>query len=134
MEKLSFKQFLALDSAVVESMLCEIGHTHRPAAGTKKKKPAAPPKPKPRPKKTLWFDDPNMWNADLQFAHAGKFDYHTSEEEEEGNRHVFAVDPKTNACYGVWQGSKKRGVTFHVPRPLHILKSPRMSIKQMRQA
>jgi hypothetical protein len=133
MEKISFKQFLALDPVVVESLLLEIGHTHRPGITSNKKKPKAPPKPKPRPRKTLWFDDPNMWNADLQFAHSGKFEYHTSEEEEQSSRHVFAVDPKTKACYGVWQGSKKRGVTFHTPRPLHALKSPRMTIRQINQ-
>lgn len=89
------------------------------------------PKPKPRPKKTLWFGDHNMWHADLQFAHAGKFHYHTSEEEEVDQRHIFAVDSDTQACYGVWQGPKKRGVTFHNPRPVHVLKHPRMAIKKM---
>lgn len=124
MDKVTFLQFIEL----TEEAVLDLKQKFLTEADKKKKKI---PKPKPRPKKTLWFDDANLWNADLQFAHGGKFEHRSSEEEEESKRHVFAVDPKTNACYGVWQGSRNRGVTFHTPRPLHILKSPRMRIRQM---
>lgn len=114
---ITFKQFLGLDQPIVEQMLIEV---------EKKKKI---PKPKPRPKKVLWFYDKNNWNSDLQFAHGGKFNYHTSQEEEEDARSVYATDSSNQVCYGVWQGGQKRGVTFHKPRPLHAVKHPRMVIK-----
>src|ERR1700722_6111461 len=103
-KKVSFKQFLQLD----ESVLLEV---------EKKKKKI--PKPKPRPRKILWFGDRDNWHRDLQFAHGGKFDYHVSQEQEESTRNIYATDPDQRACYGVWQGSRQRGVTFHTPKPLH---------------
>ncbi|MDE1830387.1 MAG: hypothetical protein KGI25_08690, partial [Thaumarchaeota archaeon] len=112
-KNVSFKQYLQLD----ESVLFEV---------EKKKKI---PKPKPRPKKILWFGDKDHWNNDLQFAHGGKFGYHTSQEQEEEARNIYAVDSNTNACYGIWQGKHNRGVTFHIPKPLHAVKHPRVLIK-----
>ena len=121
MEKVaSFKQFLQLDESVVAELLTEV---------EKKKKKI--PKPKPRPKKILWFQDRNNWHNDLQFAHGGKFEYFTSQEQEENARNVYATDPDCNACYGVWQGNRQRGVTFHTPKPLHAVKHPRSQIKRL---
>lgn len=94
-----------------------------------KKKPK-PKMPKPRPKKMLWFQDRDNWHRDLQFAHGGKYHYHQTEENEESQRHIYALDPHQN-CYGIWQGSKQRGVSFHTPKPLHAVKHPRRTIKQM---
>jgi len=89
-------------------------------------------KPKPRPKKDLWFGDKNWWHADLQFAHNGQFGLHHSDEEDEEARDFYALDinnPKV--CHGVWQGKNKRGITFHKPRSLHVVKHPRVNLKQM---
>jgi hypothetical protein len=96
-----------------------------------KKKEKKIPKPKPRPKKTLWFNDPNFWHADLQFAHGGKYQYHSSQEEEESARSFYATDPTGNHCFGVWQGPQKRGVTFHKPRLMSSVKHPRLLVKRM---
>lgn len=118
----SFKQFLQLSESEVQTLqsnlLLEV---------EKKKKKI--PKPKPRPKKILWFQDRNLWHNDLQFAHGGKFDCHSSQEQEENVRNVYATDPDKRVCYGVWQGARQRGVTFHSPRPLHAVKHPRSLLK-----
>lgn len=87
------------------------------------------PKPKPRPKKNLWFGDRQLWHADLQFAHNGQYQLHHSEEENEEERSYFALDPTGTVCHGVWQGKNKRGITFHKPRHVAAVKSPRLVLK-----
>jgi hypothetical protein len=117
-DKLTFTQFLLEEKHLSEAL--------------KPKKKI--PKPKPRPKKHLWFQDPEMWHSDLQFVHGGNQEYHSSsEEEEESKNHIFATDPTGEHCYGVWQGPKNRGITFHGSRPIHTVKHPRMKIKKMKK-
>lgn len=90
------------------------------------------PKPKPRPKKNLWFQDKNFWHADLQFAHPNAFDLHHTDEENEEERDYYAMDNvRPDVCHGFWQGKQKRGITFHQPRQLHVVKHPRVQIKQL---
>ena len=95
-----------------------------------KKKPKPKP-PKPRPKKVLWFQDRNHWHNDLQFAQGGKYHYHQTEENEESQRNIYALDPNKTHCFGVWKGQENRGVTFHKPRPLHAVKHPRVNLRAM---
>lgn len=116
----TFKQFLQMDETIVEGLLLEI---------EKKKKKIL--KPKPRPKKILWFQDKNHWHNDLQFAHGGKYNYFSSQEEEEQARNIYAADARQQACYGMWNGAQNRGVTFHEPKPLHAVKHPRLLIKPL---
>ena len=98
-------------------------------AAKKKKKI---PKPKPRPKKNLWFGDKNFWHADLQFAHNGQFGLHHTDEENEEDRDYYAMDmTNPTVCHGFWKGKQKRGITFQSPRHLHVVKHPRVKIKQM---
>lgn len=89
-------------------------------------------KPKPRPKKNLWFGDKNLWHADLQFAHNGQFSLHHTDEENEEEKDYYALDMNhPDVCHGFWKGKEKRGITFQSPRHLHVVKHPRVRIKQM---
>ncbi len=92
------------------------------------------PKPKPRPKKNLWFGDKNHWHADLQFTRGGGFDLHHTAEENEEDKTYFATDPDAQLCYGVWQGKNKRGITFHKPRHMNVVKHPRTSLQKLEQS
>lgn len=104
----------------VTDILCE---------ALKKKKKI--PKPKPRPKKNLWFQDRNLWHADLQFVHGAGFQLHHTDEEDEAQQDYYATDPERRICWGVWKGKHKRGITFHEPRHLNVVKHPRIQIKQL---
>lgn len=90
------------------------------------------PKPKPRPKKNLWFQDHNLWHADLQFVHGGGFQlHHSTEEEDESQRDYYATGDDGKTVWGVWKGKQKRGITFHRPRHMSVVKHPRQQVKQM---
>jgi hypothetical protein len=116
MNKITFTQYLIEQQTLEEAL---------------KKKPK-PKKPKPRPKKHLWFQDPQMWHNDLQFVHGGNQQYHSyGEEEEVSKNHIYATDPSGQYCYGVWQGPKGRGITFHGSRPIHTVKHPRWNLKKL---
>lgn len=77
-------------------------------------------KPKARPKKTLWFNAPEYWKNDLDFARPDHKLYYEDNEET-----FYALDNEGKRCYGAWYGKKKRGVTFHEPRPRNTLIHPR---------
>lgn len=84
-----------------------------------------PKKPKARPKKTLWFNVPQLWKHDLDMAHPNHKLYYNEEEET-----FYALDDKQQKCYGSWNGKKKVGVTFYQPRPRMAVISPRARISE----
>lgn len=98
---------------------------------TEAKKKVKIHKPKPRPKKNLWFSDRQLWHADLEFAHPGEYSLHHSDEENEEQRSYYALDPTGKICHGMWQGNNKRGITFHKPRHIAVVKNPRVQLKQL---
>lgn len=90
------------------------------------------PKPKPRPNKNLWFQDKNLWHADLDFVHGGSVRLHyNADEENEEDRDYYATDSNGKITWGVWKGKQKRGITFHKPRHISFVKSPRIELKQL---
>lgn len=110
--KLTFIQFIALSPEQLDE-------------ATKKL-----PKPKKRPKMNLWFMDQALWKNDLNWSYGKNYLLHTSEEEEEASD-VYATDPSTEFCYGVWRHKQGQGITFHKVRPLNNVKNPRVRIKQL---
>lgn len=90
------------------------------------------PKPKPRPRKNLWFQDKDMWHADLQFVHGGNFQiHHPADEENEEDRDYYATGPDGKLTWGVWRGKQKRGITYHKPMHISYVKHPRVQLKQL---
>lgn len=77
-------------------------------------------KPKARPKKTLWFNMPQLWKHDLDTTYPNHKLYYNEEEET-----FYALDQDCNKCYGTWYGKKKAGVTFPAPRPKFAVIHPR---------
>jgi len=77
-----------------------------------------PKKPKARPKKTLWFNQPNLWKHDLDMERPDHKLYYEEN----------ALDSSGDKCYGAWYGKKKRGVTFFTPRPKNATIHPRAYI------
>ena len=98
-------------------------------ANSKRKKP---PKPKKRPNKNLWFQNRDLWLADMRHERGDTFDLVTSENEEEGD--IFATDKDQTQCYGCWKHGDARGITYVKPRPLLSVAHPKMTLKQMMTA
>ena len=68
---------------------------------------------RPRPKRTLWFENEEYWLRDLAKEHP-ECCLMTDKEENK----VYAIDKDNNLCYGIWLLNKRRGVTFHIGRPV----------------
>ena len=84
-----------------------------------------PKKPKARPKKTLWFNVPQLWKHDLDTTFPNHKLYYDEEEET-----FYALDEPTEKCYGAWYGKKKMGLTFAAPRPKNVTVHPRANISE----
>jgi len=76
-----------------------------------KKKPPKPPKP--RPKKTLWFDSYENWVNDVKFGYPNAEAHQTDDEQ------IVALSPEGDKCYGKWDPTDQKGVTFNKPRDTH---------------
>lgn len=84
---------------------------------------------KVRPDKNLWFQQRELWLADLHHSRGSTFDLLQAEDEEEGD--IFATDKDRKVCYGAWRTGRDQGITFRKPRPLQIVVNPRATLKQM---
>lgn len=93
---------------------------------------SGPLKIKKRPNKNLWFQNRNLWLADMRHVRGDTFDLVTSENEEEGD--IFATDKEQTTCYGCWRKGDDRGITYVKPRPLLSVVHPKMTLKQMMSA
>ena len=85
-----------------------------------------------RPKKSLWFKNPNLWMSDMA-RHSGNPEMEVINtagdkvnieggEEEEFSDDLYVVDKDHTTCYGAWKKSYKQGITFTKPRPLTSVK------------
>lgn len=68
--------------------------------------------PKPRPKKTLWFDDYENWVRDVQFS------YPDAEAHKTDDDIIVALNADEDECYGKWDSTDQKGVTFNKPRTI----------------
>ena len=74
-----------------------------------------PKKPKARPKKNLWFRQPQYWTLDVQRTRAK----HKFMKDDDDNQ--YAVSEEEEEVYGVWYTGRKQGITFFTPRPTHVV-------------
>lgn len=88
------------------------------------KKPKKPKPPKPRPKKNLWFNNPDFWHEDLRMEKGDTIKYYEDEEQ-----NVYATDMNGEQCFGYWENKKHGGMTFFKPRPFQLY-SHRKTMKE----
>ena len=80
---------------------------------------------KPRPKKNLWFDDDRLWKRDLDHTYSNNFTMVSSEDEES----LIACNSDKTMAYGRWNKKNKKGITFHIPRPIQTVINPKITLK-----
>jgi hypothetical protein len=86
---------------------------------------------KVRPNKNLWFQQQQLWLADLRDTKGDQFELHHVENEESGD--IYATDKDNNVCFGSWRKQENRGITFDKPRPLHTTVHPRTKLTKIQQ-
>lgn len=84
-----------------------------------------PTKPKPRPKKNLWFQNFNNWNADLRFDKGDFTLWRMQQNSVEEEEVLYAADSTGVNCYGYWNTNQSHGMTFHRSKPINFVKKGR---------
>lgn len=83
-------------------------------------------RPEPRPKKTLWFDNYEQWTMDIKRSHPDAAAYRTDDEDQ-----IVALGQDGELCYGKWDMSDGKGVSFFKARTKNSVVSKKTRLERI---